>query len=172
MAKSKKNEDILDSNQTLQTASESEVSDDKIIADLVEEEIPILESKLPIRLEATSSRHVAVHSAPVLEKQTSHVSAVTSSRIPKSFKVTEKPLLLTREELEKFESKDRYLAYLKAGNIIKLFKLVEPITGGEEIADKYKVQYEAIAYKGQTMQRLYRERLDADYKVIEQEHLF
>ncbi len=115
---------------------------DEVSSDLLEDEIPALELE------------------PVLE-----------NFIPKSFRITERPLLLTWEELEKFESKNRYLAYLKAGNTVKLFKLVEPITEGEEIADRYKVQYEAIAYKGQTMQRLYRERLDADYKVIEQEHL-
>ncbi len=150
MAKRKKNEDI-------QTFYSSEKTSESVSSDLLEDEIPALELE------------------PVLEKQTSQAfelgSNGVSSFIPKSFSITERPLLLTWEELEKFESKDRYMAYLKAGNTVKLFKLVEPITEDEEIADRYKVQYEAIAYKGQTMQRLYRERLDADYKVIEQEHL-
>ena len=115
---------------------------DEVSSDLLEDEIPALELE------------------PVLE-----------NFVPKSFRITERPLLLTWEELEKFESKNRYLDYLKAGNTVKLFKLVDPITEGKEVTNKYKVQYEAIAYKGQTMQRLYRERLDADYKVIEQEHL-
>lgn len=89
--------------------------------------------------------------------------------IPTSFRKTDKPSYLVLEDLEDFESKDRYTAYLKAGNTVKLFKLSEPVTD-DPVSDRYAVQYEAIVYKGETMQRLYRERLDANFKVIDSEN--
>ncbi len=95
----------------------------------------------------------------------------STSFIPLSFKKTGRPQILVLEDLDKFESKDRYCAYIKAGDTVKLFKLTEPITEGQEVSDRYAIQYEAIVYKGQTMQRLYRERLDANYDVIQQENL-
>lgn len=91
------------------------------------------------------------------------------SKIPTSFRTTAKPQILTEDDLEDFESKETYLATIKAGDTVKIFKLTDPIVD-EPILDKYRTQYEAIAYKGASMTRLYRDRLDADFKVINSEN--
>lgn len=92
----------------------------------------------------------------------------TQLKIPASFKTTAKPQILTEDDLEDFESKEIYLASIKVGDVVKLFKLTDPITD-EPVLDRYRVQYEAIAYKGATMTRLYRDRLDANFKIIDSE---
>lgn len=91
------------------------------------------------------------------------------SVIPTSFRTTGKPQILTVEDFEDFNLPDRYQVSIESGDTIKIFKLTDPVTD-EFVSDRYAVQYEVISYKGATMTRLYRDRLDADFKVIDSEN--
>ena len=112
----------------------------------------------------TTEESIEVKVVEPIEEETQQPAPV----IPASFRTTAKPQFLTEDDLEDFESKKIYLSHLKSNNTVKVFKLTDPIVD-EPILDKYRTQYEVIIYKGASMTRLYRDRLDADFKVINSE---
>lgn len=85
--------------------------------------------------------------------------------IPSVFKTISKPEILDSKACQQLPLSDRALAILNTGGKVKIFHLTNPVTGGQQVDDRYLEQYDLNGYDNNG-NRIYNLRLDRDKKKL------